>query len=133
MAQEIIYKMTAKRTLLSAGIIALLSVAIGAFGAHGLSEILEANNRLDTFETAVLYQMFHALALIALGILMLKMDHPFFKYSGLAFVIGIFIFSGSLYALSLTNITVLGAITPLGGLSFIIGWVFFLLGIKKTL
>lgn len=99
-----------------------LSVAIGAFGAHGLRKILEASQRMETFETGVKYQMYHALALLFIGLLMYKFDNPLLSYAGYAFVFGIFVFSGSLYLLCLTGITKLGAITPIGGLGFLIGW-----------
>ncbi len=99
-----------------------LSVAIGAFGAHGLRKMLEAAQRMETFETGVKYQMYHALALLIIGLLMYKFESPLLNYAGYAFIFGIIVFSGSLYLLCLTGITKLGAITPIGGLGFIIGW-----------
>jgi uncharacterized membrane protein YgdD (TMEM256/DUF423 family) len=94
-----------------------LAVALGAFGAHALKELLERNQRLDTWETAVLYHLLHAVAWFALAL------HPRAgKAPALCFALGILIFSGSLYILSITNIRWLGAITPLGGLAFIAGW-----------
>lgn len=128
-----ISNMTAKTVLIIGGILGVLSVGIGAFGAHGLEATLTANARLDTFETAVKYQFYHTLALILLGILMLNIESNYFSYAGISFVAGIVIFSGSLYTLSLTNVTWLGAITPLGGLAFILGWIFMILGISKSL
>lgn len=125
--------MTAKTILILGGILGALSVAIGAFGAHGLEATLTANARVDTFETAVKYQFYHTLALILLGILMLNVQSNYFSYAGVSFLIGIVIFSGSLYTLSLTNFTWLGAITPIGGLAFIMGWVFMILGVSKSL
>ncbi len=124
--------MTAKTILILGGILGVLSVGIGAFGAHGLEATLTANARLETFETAVKYQFYHTLALILLGILMLNVQSNYFSYAGIAFLVGIVIFSGSLYTLSLTNITWLGAITPIGGLAFILGWIFLILGVSKT-
>lgn len=124
--------MTAKTVLIIAGILGALSVGIGAFGAHGLEGTLIANGRLDTFETAVEYQFYHTLALLLLGILMLNMQSGYFNYASICFIIGIAIFSGSLYTLSLTNITWLGAITPIGGLALILGWVFLILGVSKS-
>ncbi len=126
-------KMTAKTILILGGILGALSVAIGAFGAHGLEATLTANARVETFETAVKYQFYHTLALILLGILMLNVQSNYFSYAGISFLIGIVIFSGSLYTLSLTNITWLGAITPIGGLAFILGWVFMILGVSKSI
>lgn len=111
----------------------MLSVMIGAFGAHALKTTLEATQRLETFETAVKYQFYHSLALILLGLLMLQFQHKAFAISGYGFIAGILIFSGSLYALSLTGYTKLGAITPLGGLAFIIGWAAFTWGAAKAL
>ncbi len=125
--------MTAKQVLISAGVLGALSVGIGAFGAHGLESTLTQNGRLDTFETAVKYQFYHTLALFLLGILMLNYQHHFFNYAAFAFLGGIIVFSGSLYTLSLTNISVLGAITPIGGLGFILGWMFFVLGLVRSL
>lgn len=109
-----------------------IAVMIGAFGAHALKKTLESSGRLETFETAVKYQFYHALALVLLGILMFNLKHHFFSYAGYSFTLGIVVFSGSLYALSLSGITKLGMITPIGGLLFIVGWFFLLYGILKT-
>ena len=109
-----------------------LAVMIGAFGAHALQNLLETSGRTDTFETAVKYQFYHALALVLLGILMLNIKHNMLNYAGYSFVIGTIIFSGSLYILCLTGITKFGAITPIGGVFLILGWVFLLIGIVKT-
>ena len=106
---------------------------IGAFGAHALKATLEAHNRLETFETAVKYQFYHSLALLALGVLMLHFQHKAFTISGYGFIAGILIFSGSLYVLSLTGITKFGAITPLGGLALILGWASLAWGIYKSI
>ena len=112
-----------ERTLWIAGAaIAGLSVAIGAFGAHALRARLEPA-RLATFETAVQYHMLHAVALLAVAALMGRVQsQQLLLLSGGLFTAGIFLFSGSLYALAITGITWLGAITPLGGLAFIGGW-----------
>lgn len=132
LAKEII-DMSAKTILIIAGIFGVLSVAIGAFGAHGLGATLTANNRLDTFETAVKYQFYHTLALFLLGILMINIQSNYLNYAAISFILGMVIFSGSLYTLSLTNMTWLGAITPIGGLGFILGWIFLILGVSKSL
>lgn len=124
--------MTAKTILIIAGIFGALAVGIGAFGAHGLEATLTANGRLDTYETAVKYQFYHTLALLLLGILMLNLSHDYFSWAAWSFIIGTVIFSGSLYTLSLTNITWLGAITPIGGLALIVGWVFLILGVARA-
>lgn len=124
--------MTVKTILIIAGIFGALAVGIGAFGAHGLEATLTANGRLETYETAVKYQFYHTLALLLLGILMLNLSHDYFSWAAWSFIIGTVIFSGSLYTLSLTNITWLGAITPIGGLALIVGWVFLILGVARA-
>ena len=96
---------------------AAIAVGAGAFGAHGLRERLDARS-LEIFETAARYQMYHALALVLCGVLATRGA----KQAGLVFQAGIVIFSGSLYALALTGVTDLGAITPIGGLAFLAGW-----------
>ncbi len=108
-------------------ILGLLSVAIGAFGAHALRASLTASGRADTFETAVKYQFYHALALLAIGILLQLtvgdvIAQKWLTYAGYSFLAGVLVFSGSLYILCATGITVLGAITPIGGLLMIAGW-----------
>jgi uncharacterized membrane protein YgdD (TMEM256/DUF423 family) len=125
--------MTAKSIIKAAGVFALLGVAIGAFGTHSLEALLIENDRLGTFETATQYQFYHAAGLFIVGLLMLKAEHKFFRFAAIAFIAGIIIFSGSLYALSITDISVLGAITPIGGLGFMLGWLFLLLGAHKSL
>ncbi|MCF6313984.1 MAG: DUF423 domain-containing protein [Verrucomicrobiales bacterium] len=94
-----------------------LGVALGAFGAHGLEDLLQENDRLDTWQTAVFYQLIHAMAVWVLALLA-----PERSKVALCFALGVVVFSGSLYVLSLTNILWLGAITPLGGLLFLGGW-----------
>lgn len=109
--------------LMLGSINAFLFVALGAFGAHALKPRLEAGGYVGTWETAVQYHMIHALALIAVAILTQHLDATgLVNGSGWAFLIGIIIFCGSLYVLSITGISVIGAITPLGGVSFLIGW-----------
>jgi uncharacterized membrane protein YgdD (TMEM256/DUF423 family) len=108
--------------LLIGSILGALSVAIGAFGAHGLKSILEANQRLETFETAVKYQFYHTFAILLIGFLALQFESKWLNYAGYSFLVGMLIFSGSLYILCLTNIKWLGAITPIGGLAMIAGW-----------
>ncbi len=96
-------------------------MAIGAFGAHGLRGRLTPE-MLAVFETGVRYHMYHALALLATAALMTRVDGRAVVVAGWSFLAGILIFSGSLYALALTGVTTLGAITPIGGLAFLIGW-----------
>jgi uncharacterized membrane protein YgdD (TMEM256/DUF423 family) len=106
-----------------AAMLGMLAVGIGAFGAHGLEPTLEANGRTETFETAVKYHFYHALAILALAIwLQIQPQLTFLKSVMGLLVLGILIFSGSLYVLSLTGINWLGAITPIGGVAFIVGW-----------
>lgn len=113
---------TQKLIYVIASVSGFLSVSIGAFGAHGLKTILESNNRLETFNTAVQYMFYHTFALFLTAILMNTYSSKNLAFAGVSFGMGILIFSGSLFALSLTNITKLGAITPIGGLAFLIGW-----------
>ena len=108
--------MDSRSPLVAAGAInAAFAVAAGAFAAHGLRERLDAK-ALEVFETAARYHMYHALAMVLAGVLVAR-------GAGWTFQIGIALFSGSLYALALTDIKVLGAITPFGGLAFLAGWV----------
>lgn len=118
--------MNQRITLITGGVFAGLAVAIGAFGAHGLKAILIEHQRADTFELAVKYQFYHSFALLIAGILMHWYGERKLSYAALLFAAGIIVFSGSLYVLSLTGKTALGAITPLGGLAFLIGWVIFI-------
>jgi uncharacterized membrane protein YgdD (TMEM256/DUF423 family) len=122
-----------KLFLVAGSLTGALSVMIGAFGAHALKKLLTENGRLDVFETAVKYQFYHAFALLITGILMMKLQHKFFDYAGISFITGIIIFSGSLYILCLTNVKWWGAITPIGGLCMIAGWLFLSLALLKSL
>lgn len=101
-----------------------LAVALGAFGAHALRDRLSAD-MLQVFQTGVTYQMYHALALIGVGILLARFSvdgSPWLLGSGWLFIAGSVLFSGSLYLLSLSGVTWLGAITPIGGVAFLLGW-----------
>lgn len=118
-------------TLLWGSIFGGLAVVLGAFGAHSLKSFLMESGRTETFELAVRYQFYHALALLAVGILLGQSESRRLHYSGLFFLLGIFFFSGSLYILSFTGIKILGAVTPLGGVFFIIGWVLLGLAVVK--
>ncbi|MDO6437547.1 DUF423 domain-containing protein [Cyclobacterium sp. 1_MG-2023] len=124
--------MNSSNLIQTAAVFGALAVIFGAFGAHALEEMLVSTGRLDTYETAVSYHFYHSLALLMVGILSLQFpDKKRINYSALFFIAGILIFSGSLYILCLSQVTWLGAITPLGGLSFIIGWVMLLLSFGK--
>lgn len=107
-------------------------VALGAFGAHALKDTLQKTGRTDNFETGVKYQMFHTIAIFICAILINKIDSKLIGYAGYCFGIGTLLFSGSLYALSITGITKLGAITPIGGLGFLVGWVLLFLAVLKA-
>ena len=98
-----------------------LSVGTGAFAAHALRERLTERS-LEIFETAARYQMYHALALLGVALLLARADSIALIVAGWAFIFGVTFFSGSLYAMSLTDIKILGAIAPLGGIGFIVGW-----------
>jgi uncharacterized membrane protein YgdD (TMEM256/DUF423 family) len=100
---------------------AFVSVAAGAFGAHALKARLTPD-LLTIFETGARYHMYHSLGLIAVGVLMHLRPSPLLSGAGAAMAVGILLFSGSLYALALTGVRALGAITPLGGLGFLTGW-----------
>ncbi len=102
-----------------AAILGLAGVSLGAFGAHSLEELLIKNNRIDVWETAVLYQFVHALSLLALAG---AGNHYCTRWVVLSWTVGTVIFSGSLYALALTNVGILGAVTPVGGGLFLVGW-----------
>lgn len=99
----------------------LLGVAFGAFGAHGLKDVLDAEMKA-VFETGVRYQVYHALGLFAAAWVLEQYASRLAAYGGLCFIAGIVLFSGSLYGLSLSGLRRLGAITPLGGLLFLAGW-----------
>ena len=103
-------------------ILAGIAVGLGAFGAHGLRGILSPED-LVTFETGVRYQMYHALALLGVAWAVTQWETTLLEWSGWLFVLGILVFSGSLYILVLTGQRWLGAVTPLGGLALILGWV----------
>lgn len=108
--------------VIAAAISGGIGVALGAFGAHGLRSKVE-DRLLETFQTAVQYQMIHALALLIVAILMLQSGRNLaLDIAAGAFFVGILLFSGSLYGLVLTEMRWLGPVTPLGGLCFIVGW-----------
>ena len=123
--------MQKQTSLLLGAISGGLAVAIGAFGAHALKPLLIETGREATFELAVRYQFYHALALLATGLLTSETSGKALHYSSLCFVLGIILFSGSLYVLCFTGIKMLGAITPFGGVFFILGWVLLATGVYK--
>jgi len=110
------------RTFLWVGALAgFVGVALGAFGAHGLRTKL-SGEMLTVFETGVRYQMYHALAILIVALAAARLDGWLIRAAGWLFTAGIVLFSGTLYALALSGVTVLGAVTPLGGLAFLAGW-----------
>lgn len=123
--------MTARLILQIAALLGALGVGIGAFGAHSLRKMLEESGRFDTFETAVRYQFYHTLALLAVGILLaVRPDIRGLSLTAWLFLGGILLFSGSLYTLCFTGITKMGAVAPIGGLLFIAGWLRLLLAAR---
>ena len=122
----------AKLFLALGSINALLVVLIGAFGAHALKARLTVEN-MAVFQTGVQYHFYHAVGLILLGLIALQIPiTPYLRWSGWLMLVGIILFSGSLYALSITNIRWLGMITPFGGMTFIIAWLMLTIGIMKS-
>ncbi|WP_310396278.1 DUF423 domain-containing protein [Hymenobacter sp.] len=124
--------MTARLLIQLAALLGGLGVAIGAFGAHSLHDMLAKAGRLDTFETAVKYQFYHVLALLAIGVLWTaRPELRALGTTGWLWLGGILVFSGSLYALCFTGITKLGAVAPVGGLLLMAGWVSLLLAVRE--
>lgn len=116
--------MTSRVLMAIAALLGALSVAGGAFGSHALRDRL-SDRALEIFDLGTRYQMYHALAMLLVGVLLSRAEtaQTLLTTAGTAFLVGILVFSGSLYALSLSGITWLGAITPLGGVAFLVGWV----------
>jgi uncharacterized membrane protein YgdD (TMEM256/DUF423 family) len=113
--------MDARKTLAIAGALIALATILGAFGAHALKAHL-SQDKLAVYETAVRYHFFHALGLLAIGVLMRSIDGELLRWSALLVLVGIILFSGSLYLLTFGAPRSLGVITPLGGLALIVGW-----------
>lgn len=117
-------------------ILAGLAVILGAFGAHGLKQIVPAET-VASYQTGVQYQMYHAFALLIVGILAGRINSSLINYAGVFFVAGIILFSGSLYllaslkAMNKVGVSGIGLITPIGGIMFIIGWILLLIAVLK--
>jgi uncharacterized membrane protein YgdD (TMEM256/DUF423 family) len=123
---------TAKLFLVLGCIAALLAVAIGAFGAHGLKARI-APELMSVYKTGVEYHFYHALGLVLVGLTAWRLpESGYLKAAGWAMLAGIILFSGSLYLLSLTGLTWLGAITPLGGIAFLAAWGLFAAAVVKA-
>lgn len=112
-------------------VLALLAVALGAFGAHGLEDVIDAD-LLAAFKTGVQYHMFHALGILAIAVLSEKLgESAAVRWAGRLLTLGIILFSGSLYVMAVTDIKPLGIITPFGGVAFMVGWAFLASAIWK--
>ena len=117
-------------------VLAGLGVVLGAFGAHGLKKVVPPD-AVATYQTGVQYQMYHAFALLIVGILAERLNNNLVNWAGTLFVIGIILFSGSLYllvslkAMNKVGVSGLGLVTPIGGLFFIAGWIMLLVAIIK--
>ena len=125
-----------RKFLITGSLLGAIAVALGAFGAHALKEIVPPET-VTTFQTGVQYQMYHSLALLAVGILFERFPDKWIKWAGNSFIAGIILFSGSLYLLTAlkaadqVGLKGIGIITPFGGVFFILGWLFLLTGIIK--
>lgn len=108
-------------TIIAAGL-AFIGVALGAFGAHGLAATLEASGRADTFDTANQYHLIHALALLGAAWAAERWPGRAARWAGYLFVLGVLLFSGSLYVLAIFDIGFMGAVAPLGGAALLGGW-----------
>jgi uncharacterized membrane protein YgdD (TMEM256/DUF423 family) len=119
-----------KTFLIIGAVLMALGVGLGAFGAHALKQKLSAE-MMTVYKTAVEYHFYHALGLILIGILYQLYPSKMVMTSGWVVFLGVILFSGSLYVLSITGIKWIGAITPIGGVAFIAGWVLLVIGIIK--
>ncbi|MGQ7868088.1 DUF423 domain-containing protein [Sunxiuqinia sp. sy24] len=119
-----------KTILLTGTSFLVVAVILGAFGAHGLKDKLD-QHMMQIYKTGIEYHFYHALGLLLLGVLAMQMPSSLINWSAIFITAGILIFSGSLYVLAITGIRWLGAITPIGGLSFIAGWILLLVAIWK--
>jgi len=118
--------------LATGGILMALAVMFGAFGAHALKSRIAAD-MMEIFQTGVQYHVYHALGLLAVGVLALHFpDSGYLRWAGWLMLAGILLFSGSLYLLSMSGIRWLGAVTPLGGVSFIFAWILLVIAVIKA-
>ncbi len=122
---------TARLFLVAGAVGGAIAVIAGAFGAHAIANTVTPE-RLATFKTGAQFQMIHSLALLLVGLSVDRFQSAALRWSGWSFVMGVVLFSGSLYALVLTDTPVLGAIAPFGGLAFISGWLLFAAGAWKS-
>lgn len=119
-----------RNILLAGAVFMALAVSFGAFGAHALKKILSPE-MLTIYHTGVEYQFYHALGLLIIGVIGLQIKSKLIGWVGILLTAGIILFSGSLYVLALSGIKGLGAITPIGGISFVAGWIILAIGIVK--
>jgi len=122
--------MNTRKILILGAVFMALGVLLGAFGAHALKTQLSPE-MLQVYKTGVEYQFYHALGLLIIGLIGFQINSKWIRRSGILLTSGIILFSGSLYVLSISGIKMLGAITPVGGLSFVAGWICLLIGIVK--
>lgn len=113
--------MTERQLVVTGALLLLIAVGAGAFGAHALKRVV-APDMLAVWQTAVLYQLIHGMGILVIAALLPRYATPLMAYAGILMLIGVLIFSGSLYTLVLTDVRWLGAITPIGGVSFIAAW-----------
>ena len=123
--------MSSSRVLAVAGVLLALATVLGAFGAHALKAQL-APDRLQVYETAVRYHFFHALGLLGIGLTLRFVDTGPVRWAALLVLVGVVLFSGSLYALTFGAPRIFGPITPLGGLALIAGWTSYAVGLWRS-
>jgi uncharacterized membrane protein YgdD (TMEM256/DUF423 family) len=122
--------MSGRVFILIGSIAASISVLAGAFGAHGLADVL--GDRADVYETAARYHMYHALAIILVGILFRRYRSRAVMMAGWLFLAGVLVFSGSLYVLAISGVAAWGAITPFGGVLFVLAWILLGTGVWRA-
>ena len=113
-----------------ASVFMALAVVFGAFGAHAVKDMLTPE-RFDVYRTSVQYHFYHGIGLLIVGVIAFNITNQWIAWSAYSFIAGILIFSGSLYLLTLLDIGWLGAITPIGGIAFILGWIFLFISLTK--
>ena len=121
-----------KTILLTASVCLVTAVIIGAFGAHGLKSHL-SDEMMRVYKTGVEYHFYHALGILLVGVLSVSVPSGLLNWSAIFLTLGILLFSGCLYVMAISGVTWLGAITPFGGLSFIVGWILLFVAVWKKL
>ena len=123
--------MNARITSIVAAALGFIGVSLGAFGAHSLRSFLVTSGHIETYELATRYLFYHITTLLFIGIYNRQQELKLLKHSALSFAVGVFLFSGSLYTLSLSGITKFGIITPIGGVFLLVGWTLLVAGLIK--